>query len=195
MTTAIGTDPQVYPVLEDTLLLCRAVLDELRPGDRVLEIGTGSGYICASLPEGHFVVGTDISPHAVREAARRGVVVVRADLFAGICGSFDLVVCNPPYLPTDASERLDDWLERALDGGADGRELIDRFIEGVGDVLAPGGRVLLLVSSLTGISQVRRKFKREGFWTRIIARSRLEGEELVVIRAEKRKPRLPRLAS
>ena len=42
-------------------------------------------------------------------------------------GLFDLIVFNPPYLPTQPEERIDDWLEYALDGGVDGRAVITRF--------------------------------------------------------------------
>ncbi len=178
-------DPQVYPVGEDTLLLCGAVGREAHSGDRVLEIGTGSGYIPATLPPEIQVLATDVSPHAVREAARHGVCVVRADLFSGIRGPFDLVVFNPPYLPTAPCERMDDWLEYALDGGTNGREVIDRFIGEVGGILAAGGRVLLLVSSLTGIPEVLARFRENGFAPGIVCRNSVEGEELVVIRAER----------
>jgi len=102
------------------------------------------------------IVATDINPHAVFCAREQGVDVIRCDLFSGLRGSFDLILFNPPYLPTQPEERIDDWLEYALDGGATGRDVIERFAAGVGGVLAPGGRILLLVSALTGIA--------EGLW-------------------------------
>ncbi|NYT17082.1 MAG: methyltransferase [Methanomicrobiales archaeon] len=157
------TSSQVYPVEEDTLLLLRAAQAECRPGDRVLEIGCGSGHISGELSRTTEVLATDINPHAVRAARKLGIEVVRADLFDGICGPFDLVIFNPPYLPTALDERIDDWLEYALDGGPDGRLLIARFIEGVGSMLSPGGRFLLLVSSLTGIGEVRDLMEKAGF--------------------------------
>jgi len=42
-------------------------------------------------------------------------------LFSGLSGPFDLIIFNPPYLPTLPRERIDDWLEYALDGGPTGR--------------------------------------------------------------------------
>jgi release factor glutamine methyltransferase len=176
------TSSQVYPVEEDTLLLLRAAQAECRPGDRVLEVGCGSGHISTELSRTADVLATDINPNAVRAARDLGTEVVRADLFAGICGPFDLVIFNPPYLPTAPDERIGDWLEYALDGGPDGRAVIARFIKGVGSVLAPGGRFLLLVSSLTGIREVMDLMEIAGFRAEEVAGTRIEGEDLVVLR-------------
>lgn len=176
------TSPRVYPVEEDTLLLLEAARAECRPGERVLEIGCGSGYISGEISRTAEVIATDINPYAVRAARKLGIDVVRADLFSGICGLFDLVIFNPPYLPTSPDERMDDWLEYALDGGPDGRFVIARFIDGVGSMLAPGGRFLLLVSSVTGIAEVVRMIRDAGFRAEEVTRTQVEGEDLVVLR-------------
>jgi release factor glutamine methyltransferase len=178
------TPHQVYPVLEDTLLLLGAALAECRPGERVLEIGCGSGCISEELSRNAFVLATDISPHAVRAAREYGIDVVRADLLSGIRGPFDLVIFNPPYLPTFPEDRIDDWLEHALDGGPDGRAVLSGFIRSVGRVLAPGGRVLLLISSLTGLREVEFLLDEAAFEHEIVLRQRIEGEDLLVIRGK-----------
>jgi len=176
-------DPgQVYQPEADTCLLLKAALAEVRPGDRVLEVGTGSGLIAAELGRVAPVVATDINPHAVAAARERGVDVIRADLLSGICGKFDLIVFNPPYLPTRPEERVDDWLEYALDGGPTGREVIARFAAGAGRVLAPGGRILLLISSLTGPEDVCALFTHRGYATTVAAQEPAEGEMLMVVR-------------
>ena len=175
---------QVYTPAEDSFLLLRAALREVRPGDRVLEVGTGSGYIAAGLVDrAAMVVATDINPHAAASARARGVEVVRTDMAAGISGPFDLILFNPPYLPTAPEERIDDWLEYALDGGPTGRAVIERFIADAGRVLAPSGRILLLISSLTGPDEVRVVFTRHGFVSFIVDEEPLEGETLYVLRA------------
>jgi len=175
---------QVYSPAEDSFLLLRAALAEVRPTDRVLEVGTGSGYVAAGLPgRAAGVVATDINPHAVVCARARGVVAVRTDLFSGLCGPFDLVLFNPPYLPTLPEERIDDWLEYALDGGSTGRVVIERFVADVGRVLSPFGRVLLLVSSLTDLDEVRELFARQGFVSFVVDEEVLEDETLYVLRA------------
>jgi HemK-related putative methylase len=178
--------PEVYAPEADTYLLCETALNECRPGERVLEVGTGSGYIASHLQARAQVVATDISPHAVREAYRAGVAVVRTDLFAGICAPFDLVVFNPPYLPTREDERLDDWLEYALDGGEDGRMVIQRFSREVGRILDQDGRILLLVSSLTGLPEVIGLFEKEGFHSEIIEKRTVFDEDLYVLRITRR---------
>jgi release factor glutamine methyltransferase len=176
-------DPtQVYAPEADTYLLLRAAQAEIRPADRVLEVGTGSGTVAAGLLTTACVLATDINPHAAACARKRGLDVIRTDLFAGICGSFDLVLFNPPYLPTQPEERIDDWLEYALDGGVDGREAIERFSLLAGTILAPGGRILLLISSLTGISEVSALFERRGYRVSIFAEESLEDEILYVLR-------------
>jgi release factor glutamine methyltransferase len=174
--------PQVYPPEADSYLLLAAAEREVRPGERVLEVGTGSGLIAAALSRTAVVVGVEINPHAAAATRDLGVEVVRSDLFAGICGTFDLVLFNPPYLPTGAGERIGDWLEYALDGGATGREVIDRFLAGLPAVLAPFGRALLLVSSLTGIDEVRAACTRQGLLAFVVAEERVEDETLSVLR-------------
>lgn len=174
--------PQVYPPREDTYLLLDAALQELKPGDHVLEVGCGSGYIAAGLAEYARVLATDINPHAVRETRTRGIDVVRSDLLRGIRGPFDMVLFNPPYLPTSEDERMNDWLEYALDGGPDGCRVIAEFAGQVEKVLAPGGRVLLLFSSMTGRDSVIGIFARQGFKSEILNKSKVEGETLYVVK-------------
>ena len=175
---------QVYPVREDTLLLLEAALAEARPSDRVLELGTGSGFIARHLAgRVSLIVATDVNPHACRAAAAPSVGVVRADLAAGIRGKFDLVLFNPPYLPTRPEERMGDWLEKALDGGESGREVIERLVPDLRRILVPGGRLLIVISDLTGPGEVLALLGEAGFPAGICRKTRIEGEELMVIRA------------
>lgn len=175
----------VYPPSEDTYLLMRAAIAEARADDSVIEIGCGSGVISASLlGRVRSILATDINPHAVRATASLGIPAVRADLFHGIASEFDLVLFNPPYLPAEEEmdSEKDRWLSAALDGGADGREVIARFLEGVKNIMSPRGRILLLISSLTGLEEVQELARRSGFTTEIAARERYFFEELYVLR-------------
>jgi len=161
-----GEQEQVYQPAEDSQLLADAAADVLADDDLVLEVGTGSGYVAATLAAetGARVVGSDLNPHACRQAAGRGVEAVRADLVSPFRdGAFDAVVFNPPYLPTTPAEAGDDWMEVALSGGETGRVVIEPFLESVGRVLAPDGVVLLLVSTLTGVDEVVDLAAAQGF--------------------------------
>ncbi len=177
-------DPaQVYSPAEDTYLLLNTAREEIRPGDRVLEVGTGNGGIAIALwPDASLCIATDINPHAAAYVHAQGFDVVQTDLCAGLRGPFDLVIFNPPYLPTQPEERLEDWLEYALDGGPDGRRVIRRFAADVRRVLAPSGRVLLLISSLTGLQEVSGIFLLKGFFVAIAHQERVEDEILYVLR-------------
>jgi len=180
-------DPgQVYQPEADTYLLLEAALAEVSDGDQVLETGTGLGLIAAELSRVARVIATDINPHAVIAARRRGVDTIRTDLLAGICGSFDLIVFNPPYLPTSPEERIDDWLEYALDGGPCGRDVIERFAHTAGNVLARNGRILILVSSLTGLHEVEALFSLQGFSPEIVRDQIVEDEVLYVLKIKHR---------
>ena len=153
----------------DTELFVGAVLGELarRPlpeEPRVLELGTGSGCLAISLaktlPDAR-VVATDISAEALavaaRNVARHGVgdrfALGQGDLFEPVADlaegrPFDLIISNPPYIPTDKIPGMgrhvaDHEPLLALDGGADGLGPHGRILDEAADHLAPGGRVFL----------------------------------------------------
>jgi SAM-dependent methyltransferase len=118
-------------------------------GKRVLDVGTGTGVLGLLLARaGARVTATDLSPDAVacaRENAQRLAVadrmeVVEADLFPE--GRFDLVVCNPPWIPHEAVTPLD---RAVYDPGG---RFLARFLEGLASHLAPGGEGWLILSDL-----------------------------------------------
>lgn len=175
----------VYEPREDSRLLRDALPRDLE-GKRVLDIGTGSGVIAIAAAErGAEVVAVDVNPAAV-EAARANaegveVEVRESDLFAAVEERFDLVACNPPYVP--GGEELGTDEEKAWRGGEDGRAFIDRFVAAVGEHVAEDGRVLLLQSSRNGVEETREAFAAEGFAAEVVAEEKLPWERLVVIGA------------
>lgn len=180
--TCSAPDPgQVYQPAEDSVLLLRAASREIRSTDRVLEVGTGSGFVLSGLSSCCCTVGTDINPHAARISGDRGLQMVRTDLAAGLRQVFDLVLFNPPYLPTQPDERLGDWLEYALDGGPDGRVVIGRFLREIDDAIVPGGRILLLISSLTGKDETQAMIQEAGWVCSLVDEERIEGGELLYV--------------
>ncbi|WP_435092833.1 HemK2/MTQ2 family protein methyltransferase [Halorubrum sp. N11] len=172
----------VYQPAEDSGLLAEAAVAEAH--GRALEVGTGSGWVAQRIAEerGLDVVGSDLNPHAARQARERGVEGVVADLLSPFrADAFDTVCFNPPYLPTDPDNEWDDWMEHALSGGQSGRELIEPFLADVGRVLAPGGVVLLLVSSLTGYEEVLSLVDDAGFASEPVVEESFPFETLTVL--------------
>jgi len=153
--------PQTETLIEGALKVYPA---ESSPS--VLEIGTGSGAIAIALatelPKAS-IIATDISAHALsvaeKNAAANGVsssiTFVEGELFAPVEAkgtSFDLIISNPPYIPTEEIPLLPpgirDYEPRvALDGGSDGLESYRKLVEQSHDYLKPGGCLILEVGS------------------------------------------------
>ena len=185
---SVKTAQQVYEPAEDSFLLADAALSEVRNSDRVLEVGCGSGIISAVIKANTkaSVVGIDINPFAARCSKENGIEVIRGDLLSCITGEFDLIIFNPPYLPTNEMERTKDWINAALDGGYDGRSIIKRFLNEAGNCLSNNGKILLLISSMTGIGEVRSELISLGYSILEISRERLDFEQLIVLAATRK---------
>ena len=156
----------------------------------ILDIGTGSGAIAITLAleTGARLVGTDVSFAALRIAAenarRLGAKVdwVACDLAGGLCGRFDLVVSNPPYVPARDKSTLqrevrDYEPEIALYGGDDGLEIYRRLIPEAERLLAPRGWLVM------EIGYALREAVRDmlGAWKEVEIRTDLAGLPRVVL--------------
>ncbi|MEF8857084.1 MAG: HemK2/MTQ2 family protein methyltransferase [Haloplanus sp.] len=180
-----GLEREVYQPAEDSRLLAEAAVEHAR--GRTLEVGTGSGWVAERIATetDADVVASDYNPAACRQARDRGLPAVRADLVEPFrAESFDTVAFNPPYLPTDPDNEWDDRMERALSGGESGRDVIDPFLDTVGRVLRPNGRVLLLVSSLTGFETVVARAEANGFAVSTVRQESYPFEVLSILRLE-----------
>jgi release factor glutamine methyltransferase len=179
-------ETRVYEPAEDSALLASVAIERAR--GRTLEVGTGSGWIAERVVEDGAagrVVASDVNPHAcraARERARGRFDVVRADLLGPFRdASFDTVLFNPPYLPTAPDAEFDDWMERALSGGTDGRAVVDPFVDAVGRVLRPGGAAFLLVSTFTGLDAVRDRAAAAGLAVDVVREESYPFETLSVL--------------
>ncbi|MCE5214006.1 MAG: class I SAM-dependent methyltransferase [Methanobacterium sp.] len=184
------THPQVYQPAEDTYLLAENLQVEKR--SMVLEIGTGTGIIAIiAAKEAQMVTATDVNPYALDCAVKNivtnktfNIELRKGNLFEPVEDEkFDLILFNTPYLPSDDNEKVYDELEKAWNGGVDGREVIDIFIKDVKDHLNPGGKVQLVQSSLSDSEKTLEILKKQGFDASITAREKCFFEEIMVITA------------
>jgi release factor glutamine methyltransferase len=161
--------PAVMVPRQETELVVEKCLEKL-PGDAdglwAADVCTGSGAIAVSLAAerpGLHVAATDASAEALevarRNAVRQGVAgrvaFALGDLAEPLHGllpegraGFDLLVSNPPYVPTEQIERLEPEVRcyeprQALDGGTDGLDAFRRLVPQAAGILVPGGCLVL----------------------------------------------------
>jgi len=143
---------------------------------RILDLGTGSGaLLLAALDQwpGATGVGVDVSPGAIevaRDNADRLGMTIRADFIEnnwakGIDERFDLILCNPPYIPageTLSPEVADHEPHGALFAGADGLDCYRILAPDIARLMAPGAIALFEIGHDQGAS-VPALFAAEGF--------------------------------
>lgn len=181
----IVTLPGVFQPRSDACLLASVMSAHgLARDAAVLDVFTGSGALAlAAAREGaRKVVAVDVSRRALlttlHNARRNGVAGAiharRGDLFAPVAGErFDLVLANPPYVPSPRAGAPRRGARRAWEAGRDGRLLIDRLCAGAPAHLRPGGTLLLVHSSLCGEQATRDRLAAAGLGdVRLLARHR-----------------------
>ncbi|MFI8004938.1 HemK2/MTQ2 family protein methyltransferase [Streptomyces sp. NPDC086010] len=210
------TLPGVYAPQHDTRLLVAALDREgIRAGAEVLDLGTGSGALALHAAQlGARVTAVDIAWRSVMTARLNAllrhhrITVQRSDLLSALPGrSYDLVICNPPYVPSPVGPPSGHSAARAWDAGLDGRAVLDRVCATAPAALRPGGRLLMVHSGLCDSAVTVRRLEDAGLRAHVsdrahvplgpVLRSRLRWlrrtglmgdadttEELVVIRAE-----------
>jgi len=213
----------VYPPQQDSQLLIDCLRKTgLARGRKVLDVCTGSGVVAIAASEcgAASVVAFDICPRAV--SCSRGNAMgagVDVDVRQGSWSSaldyapFDLIVSNPPYVPTPPAGHtnvipLTAGPSRAWDAGPDGRLVLDPLCESAAGLLDAGGSLLLVHSALSGVDKSLASLRSTGLQAEVIAAQRIpfgpvlsarvgwlevtgqikrgcRTEELVVIRADK----------
>ena len=181
----IVADRSVYRPQEDSRLLAATMAATgLVPGRRVADLCTGSGILAveaARLGAGS-VTAFDLSGSAVDTARSNayaaGVAVdVRQESFASAAryGPFDLVVCNPPYVPCPEDAAVAPVPAHvgpalAYDAGPDGRLVLDPLCAAAPDLLGEQGTLLMLQSELCGVDDSLRALRSTGLKASVIAR-------------------------
>lgn len=173
--------PGVFRPISDSWLLADSLRRELAPGTEVADVCTGSGLLAvtAALYGAGGVTATDRSRRAVVNArlnARLNGVTVRAirgDLLEPLgAGRFDLIVSNPPYVPAESQAVPSSGPARAWDAGRDGRALIDRLCDEAPARLRPGGRLLLVQSTVCGEDRTLTQLAERGLDVEVVVRRR-----------------------
>ncbi len=152
--------------------------DRLKGQVRILDLGTGSGAIlCALLSElcDASGLGVDLSSQACETArtniSKAGLAmrcqIQQSDWFDSVEGSFDLIVSNPPYIPSSEIAWLDPEVRNfdpilALDGGTDGLDAYRTIARGISSRLAPDGRVVVEIG-LGQADEVSEIFRSAGY--------------------------------
>ncbi len=173
--------PGVLKPPSDAYLLAEQLRREpLADGLSVLDLCSGSGILGIVAAQcGARVTAVDISQKAVlatRLNARLNGVkvrVVRGDLFGAVSRErFDVIVSNPPYLPSESTELPQRGASRAWDAGPDGRSFLDRICAQSELHLSPGGVLLLVHSSLSDEQRTVEDLSRRGYQAEVTQRSR-----------------------
>ncbi len=177
------TPPGVYAPQDDTEFLSEVLRGEPRiSGADVLDIGTGSGAlaIAAARSGAARVTAVDISNRAVWTARLNAVLhrapvrVLRGHLLGPVEGRrYDVVLANPPYVPSPAARLPLRGRTRAWEAGRDGRALLDRICADAPPLLRPGGALLMVHSALCGAEPTMERLERAGLRAGVVARRRV----------------------
>jgi release factor glutamine methyltransferase len=163
----------VFRPRSDAGMLIDAARERIR--GNVLDVCTGSGVVALSLARSASTMTAVDSSRAAVLAVRLGallngvsVEVVHGDLFEPLAGrTFDVILSNPPYLPTPEGDAAPG--SHAWDGGHDGRAVLDRLCREAPAYLKPGGDVLIVQSSLAGTERTLAMLADAGLSTSVAA--------------------------
>lgn len=171
----------VFPPTPVSDVLGRVVIEQARPGMRVLDVGSGSGInSILAARQGADVVGIDVNPASVEasraNAAANGVAdrteFVLSDLFDDVDGTFDLMITDPPFRWFPARSML----ARAV---TDERfRMLRRFLAETPARLRPGGAVLVFYGTSGDVAHLDERSAAAGFASETIA------ERTVPVRGE-----------
>ncbi|KAJ4773287.1 HemK methyltransferase family member 2 [Rhynchospora pubera] len=200
----VSSHPEVYEPCDDSFLLVDALLADrsniINQNPKFcLEIGCGSGYVITSLalilsqycPWTQFYA-TDINLHAthttLQTSANHGVHVevvatdIASSLQKRLQKSIDVLVINPPYVPTPEDEVGADGIVASWAGGFKGRLVIDRILNVVDELLSVNGLIYMVALSENDPYDICQVMKEKGFGSKIALQRSTEEERLCVIK-------------
>ncbi|TKY63707.1 HemK methyltransferase family member 2 [Spatholobus suberectus] len=200
----VSSHQEVYEPCDDSFALVDALLAdrnnllEHHP-TLCMEIGCGSGYVITSLAlilgqEGCGVnyIATDINPHAVRvtretlEAHGVGAELIVTDIASGLeerlAGLVDVMVVNPPYVPTPEDEVGVEGITSSWAGGENGRSVIDRILPVADRLMSEKGWLYMVTLTANNPSEICREMRKKGYASKIVVQRSTEEESLHIIK-------------
>lgn len=170
-----------YIPAEDSIFFADYLKD--KKGRSALDIGTGSGILANVLSKNFsLVVATDINISALVKAHEIVTNCICCNAADALHASFDLIVCNLPYLPSD------ELLDPAIDGLREGTEIPSMMIKSASQRIEKNGKIIFLTSSLAKYETLIKLSESLGFDVTIAAKKKLFYEELIIIKCTKNKP-------
>lgn len=190
-----------YPPSEDTYLLLDALQIEfsfikyLKPY-LCLEVGCGSGivicFLSRLLGQSALYFSTDINiqaclaAHSTSEHNHCIVNLVCTDLIGGLyerfMGLIDILIFNPPYVPTPVEEISSKGIEASWAGGYKGRVVLDRLLLKVGHLLSPIGIFYLVTADFNIPGEIINILNEQNFKEDLILERKLSNESLKIFK-------------
>lgn len=193
---------RVYEPAHDTFLFLDALqLDapflRARQPHLCIEVGSGSGCVVSflakevlpGLPTSFFA--TDLNQHAIEATAATArannveVNCVCTDLVSGLeraKGKIDVLLFNPPYVPTEDEEVGSKGIEAAWAGGVDGRRVLDRLLPLIPELMSPQGCFYLVVVTENKPEEVMALLASSGFSSKYVLSRVAFNEHLSILR-------------
>ncbi|KAK7390130.1 hypothetical protein VNO78_25429 [Psophocarpus tetragonolobus] len=200
----VSSHQEVYEPCDDSFALVDALLADrhsmLEHHPRLcMEIGCGSGYVITSLAlilgqEGNGInyIATDINPHAVSvtretlEAHGVGAELIVTDIASGLekrlAGLVDVLVVNPPYVPTPEDEVGVEGITSSWAGGENGRSVIDKILPVADRLLSEKGLLYMVTLTANNPSDICHQMRKKGYASKIVIQRSTEEESLHIIK-------------
>ncbi|MDD3244627.1 MAG: methyltransferase [Candidatus ainarchaeum sp.] len=191
----------VYLPSEDTDLMLAVIKTEISNQNilfnTAIEIGAGNGFLSLCVYDFvRTIYSVDINPIVVDYLLRTKKkynldkqIILQSDLFSKIDQNqkFDLIIFNPPYVPSEeiSTEKQTSGIDLAVDGGRDGAEIINKFIDQLFFFLSDSGVCYLLISSLNKQKKIEELLKKNNLFFEIVGSKKLFFEELFVLKIKK----------
>jgi release factor glutamine methyltransferase len=170
----------MYNPSDDTFFIADVIINY--KGNYALEIGIGSGYLTRILCKNYkFVFGTDIDFTSVQHSkyflnTYSNKFLICCDMCEPIKYMFDIIISNPPYLPSN-SENIKDY---TIYGGPTGVEATLRIVQLFKSNLKDNGKIIFVESSLSDSNKINQFAKKNHLKKRTLAKKKYFYEQLEI---------------